>query len=83
MESNSKNKLVIKEIPVRPVKEVWLCPRCSAGHMDKTGQALYSDPVQYEYACDECGFVDYSTKSYPNIIFKEILGFINFKEIAD
>ena len=37
----------------------YQCPECGGGMCRNEMVVLTSNPVQYEYQCDKCGYVDY------------------------
>ena len=37
----------------------YQCPKCGGGMCRNEMIVLTSNPVQYEYRCDKCGYVDY------------------------
>lgn len=37
----------------------YQCPKCSGGMCKNLMVVLTSYPVQYEYQCDKCGYIEY------------------------
>jgi hypothetical protein len=49
-----------------PVEIDYVCDDCGQGRMRRSnGVTLFSDPPQYEHACDHCGAVKRFRVSYP------------------
>ena len=63
---------MIKEIPMRVVKEVLICDVCGS-EREWNGVTLTSYPPQFAHYCKTCGTVEITSgNSYPNIDFREV-----------
>ncbi len=52
MENNDEN--TDKKLHISDVSCSFMCSNCRTGNLIYTGGVLYSDPLQYEYKCDNC-----------------------------
>ena len=60
MENNDEN--TDKKLNISVVSCSFMCNNCRTGNLVYTGCALYTDPLQYEYKCDNCGRMVYLTE---------------------
>lgn len=55
-----KNMMTPEPIFVNLVKTNIECPECGKNLFQRTDIVLTSYPAQYQYECNECGFIGYS-----------------------
>ena len=64
-----KNRIEVKTYMVYEV-----CPLCNKGTMisDLTDPIRLTNPPQYKYKCDKCGWESWSIEHYPKIEYEPI-----------
>jgi hypothetical protein len=58
-----------KDDDVKTVYRHWLCPKDGCdGEMVGTGHGMSTNRTHWQHRCDKCGYEEWATRSYPDIV---------------